>query len=139
LLFTANAGSKPQALGKVASGGELSRVMLALKAILAQTKSLPAIIFDEIDSGISGETAIRVADILSEMGQSMQVLAITHLPQIAARGAHQLQVSKSSLNGSTATQITLLSATERVEEIARLLSGAQVSEAARKTAEELLG
>jgi DNA repair protein RecN (Recombination protein N) len=139
LLFTANAGNKPQALGKVASGGELSRVMLALKAILAQTKSLPAIIFDEIDSGISGETAIRVADILSEMGQSMQVLAITHLPQIAARGAHQLQVSKSSLNGSTATQITLLSATERVEEIARLLSGAQVSEAARKTAEELLG
>lgn len=138
LLFTANAGSKPQALGKVASGGELSRVMLALKAILAQTKSLPAIIFDEIDSGISGETANRVADILSEMGQSMQVLAITHLPQIAARGGHQLQVSKSSLNGSTATQITLLSATERVEEIARLLSGAQVSEAARKTAEELL-
>lgn len=138
LLFTANTGSKPQPLGKVASGGELSRVMLALKAILAQTKSLPAIIFDEIDSGISGETANRVADILSEMGQSMQVLAITHLPQIAARGKQQLQVSKASLNGITTTQIVALSQPERVEEIARLLSGAQVSEAARKTAEELL-
>jgi DNA repair protein RecN (Recombination protein N) len=139
LLFTANAGSKPQPLHKVASGGELSRVMLALKAILAKTKSLPAIIFDEIDTGISGETANRVADILNEMGQSMQVLAITHLPQIAARGAQQLQVAKASLNGTTATQITLLTSAERVEEIARLLSGAQVTEAARKTAEELLG
>jgi DNA repair protein RecN (Recombination protein N) len=138
LLFTANLGSKPQPLGKVASGGELSRVMLALKAILAQTKSLPAIIFDEIDTGISGETANRVADILNEMGQSMQVLAITHLPQIAARGVQQLQVAKASLNGTTATQITLLTSAERVEEIARLLSGAQVTEAARKTAEELL-
>jgi DNA repair protein RecN (Recombination protein N) len=138
LLFTANAGSKPQPLHKVASGGELSRVMLALKAILAKTKSLPAIIFDEIDTGISGETANRVADILNEMGQSMQVLAITHLPQIAARGAQQLQVAKASLNGTTATQITLLTSAERVEEIARLLSGAQVTEAARKTAEELL-
>ena len=138
LLFTANLGSKPQPLGKVASGGELSRVMLALKAILAQTKSLPAIIFDEIDSGISGETANRVADILSEMGQSMQVLAITHLPQIAARGKNQLQVSKANMNGATVTQISTLSKTERVEEIARLLSGAQISEAARKTAEELL-
>jgi DNA repair protein RecN (Recombination protein N) len=137
-FFSANAGSKPQPLAKVASGGELSRVMLALKAILARTKCLPAIIFDEIDSGISGEAANRVAQMLHEMGQTMQVLAITHLPQIAARGKQQFQVSKSNQNGTTSTQIVALSKTERVEEIARLLSGAQVSDAARKTAEELL-
>ena len=138
LLFSANTGSKPQLLAKVASGGELSRVMLALKAIMAQTKSLPAIIFDEIDTGISGETANKVAEILMEMGQRMQVLAITHLPQIAAKGKQQLQVVKTQNNGGTATQIKPLKDIERVEAIAQLLSGAQVSDAARKTAEELL-
>ncbi len=137
-LFSANKGSKPQPIHKVASGGELSRVMLSLKAILAKTQSLPAIIFDEIDTGISGETAQRAAQILGEMGENMQVLAITHLPQIAAHGAQHLKVSKSSSAQSTETRLTYLTKTERVEEIARLLSGASISEAARKTAEELL-
>lgn len=137
-MFSANPGSTPQPINKVASGGELSRVMLALKAILAQTKSLPAIIFDEIDTGISGETAVRAAQILRDMGTKMQVLAITHLPQIAASGNKQLQVRKEVNNTQTQTVIEALSNTERVEAIARLLSGAQVSEAARKTAQELL-
>ena len=137
-LFTANKGSKAQLISKVASGGEISRVMLALKAILAKTQSLPAIIFDEIDTGISGETAQRAAQILSEMGEKMQVLAITHLPQIAAQGKHQFKVTKTTTTNSTETAITYLDANERVEEIARLLSGATISEAARKTAEELL-
>jgi DNA repair protein RecN (Recombination protein N) len=137
-LFSANPGSKPQAIHKVASGGELSRVMLALKAILAQTKSLPAIIFDEIDTGISGETAKRAAAILAEMGKQMQVIAITHLPQIAASGAQQLQVMKSIQNGQSQTYIQELAKSDRIEEIARLLSGENASDAARKTAKELL-
>ena len=137
-LFSANKGSKAQLISKVASGGEISRVMLALKAILAKTQSLPAIIFDEIDTGISGETAQRAALILSEMGEKMQVLAITHLPQIAAQGKHHFKVSKSSTAYRTETSLTYLNQEERIEEIARLLSGATISEAARKTAEELL-
>lgn len=137
-LFAANKGSKAQLISKVASGGEISRVMLALKAILAKTQSLPAIIFDEIDTGISGETAQRAAQILSEMGEKMQVLAITHLPQIAAQGKHHFKVTKTTTSTSTETAINYLDANERVEEIARLLSGATISEAARKTAEELL-
>ena len=137
-LFAANPGSIPQAINKVASGGELSRVMLALKAILAQTKSLPAIIFDEIDAGISGETARRAAQILREMGAKMQVIAITHLPQIAASGSQQYQVRKEVSQNQTQTFIEPLTKSDRVEAIARLLSGAQVSDAARRTAEELL-
>ena len=137
-LFAANPGSIPQAINKVASGGELSRVMLALKAILAQTKSLPAIIFDEIDAGISGETARRAAQILREMGAKMQVIAITHLPQIAASGSQQYQVRKEVSQNQTQTFIEPLTKSDRVEAIARLLSGAQISDAARRTAEELL-
>lgn len=138
-LFTANEGSKPLPVNKVASGGELSRIMLAVKAILAKTRCLPAIIFDEIDTGVSGETAQRVADILDEMGQNMQVLAITHLPQIAARGTNHFVVHKKAMNGSTVSSIKHINPEERVEEVARLLSGAQITEAARATARELLG
>ena len=137
-LFTANKGSKAQLISKVASGGEISRVMLALKAILAKTQCLPAIIFDEIDTGISGETAQRAAQILSEMSKKMQVLAITHLPQIAAHGGQHLKVAKTTTAQSSETSISYFDANERVEEIARLLSGAKISEAARKTAVELL-
>lgn len=136
--FSANPGSAAQPLQKVASGGELSRVMLALKAILAQTNSLPAIIFDEIDTGISGETALRTAQILSQMGNQMQVIAITHLPQIAASGKHQLLVQKLVHQGDTETRISELSQKERVAAIAQMLSGAQTTEAAIRTAEELL-
>ena len=136
--FTANPGSKPEQLKKVASGGELSRVMLALKAILAKTKTLPTIIFDEIDTGVSGETAYKVAEVLSGMGEEMQVLAITHLPQIAAKGSDHLVVVKHSSKTETETTIKRLSAAERVDEVARLLSGEKISDAAKKTAEELL-
>lgn len=137
-MFSANQGAKMQPIQKVASGGELSRVMLVLKAILAQTMRLPAIIFDEIDTGISGETANRVAEILKEMGETMQVLAITHLPQIAAKGANQYLVQKSVVGKETQTRIVPLDAPQRIEEIARMLSGANISEAAKTTAKELL-
>lgn len=137
-LFSANAGRSTQPLNKIASGGELSRVMLALKAIMSKSKGLPTIIFDEIDTGISGETARRVADILREMGTKMQVLAITHLPQIAAAGKNHYLVEKQKDGDITRSNIRLLSPEERVEEVSRILSGDKASEAARANAEELL-
>lgn len=136
--FSANKGQALQPLSKVASGGELSRVMLAIKAIMAQTQDLPTIIFDEIDAGVSGETAGKIGDILSEMGQRMQVLAITHLPQIAAKGIAHLKVEKQVTNESTSTNLHLLNALEREQELARLLSGENISEAARQHAREML-
>lgn len=137
-LFSANAGRTPQAISKIASGGELSRVMLALKALMSQVKGLPTIVFDEIDTGISGETAKRVAEILREMGANMQVLAITHLPQIAAAGKNHYLVEKQVSSGVTRTNIRQLNADERVEEVSRILSGKEASEAARANAKELL-
>ncbi len=137
-VFTANKGQTAKPLHQVASGGELSRVMLALKAIMSASKSLPTIVFDEIDTGISGETARRVADILSNMGTQMQVLAITHLPQIAASGAYHYKVIKEESNGNTRTRIHLLDTDSRIDEISRILSGDQISEAARANAQELL-
>lgn len=137
-MFSANKGRVQQPLHKVASGGELSRVMLALKAIMSKSRSLPTIIFDEIDTGISGETARKVARILKQMGNEMQVIAITHLPQIAAAGKQHLVVSKSIVNDETRTSIRSLSDDERVEEISRIISGDSMSEASRANAEELL-
>lgn len=136
--FSANKGRSVQPLHKVASGGELSRVMLALKAIMSKSQSLPTIIFDEIDTGISGETARKVAGILKNMGKSMQVIAITHLPQIAAAGQSHYLVSKQSESGETRTSIRKLTDTERVEEISRIISGDVKSDASRANAEELL-
>lgn len=136
--FSANQGRSPQPLHKVASGGELSRVMLALKAIMSASRSLPTIIFDEIDTGISGETARRVADILKDMGTQMQVFAITHLPQIAAASAQHYKVEKKVVEGRTETNIGQLSQNERVDEISRMISGDSISDAARANAEELL-
>ncbi|NVK03310.1 MAG: DNA repair protein RecN [Flavobacteriia bacterium] len=136
--FSANKGRSVQPLHKVASGGELSRVMLALKAIMSKSQSLPTIIFDEIDTGISGETARKVAGILKNMGKSMQVIAITHLPQIAAAGQSHYLVSKQSESGETRTSIRKLADKERVEEISRIISGDVKSDASRANAEELL-
>lgn len=136
--FSANAGQPLQALSKVASGGELSRVMLTIKAIMAKTQGLPTIIFDEIDSGVSGETAGKIGDILKNMGVDMQVIAITHLPQIAAKAATHLKVQKSESEGQTRTNLFQLSLDEREQELARLLSGAKISEAALTNARELL-
>lgn len=137
-LFTANKGLLPQALSKVASGGEMSRVMLALKAIMAQKNNLPSIIFDEIDTGVSGETAGKIGMILKGMGGAMQVIAITHLPQIASMGQEHYKVVKEAGEDSTVTNIIHLNKDERLRELARLLSGEQISDAALANARTLL-
>tara|TARA_R110002050_G_scaffold115308_3_gene231389 strand:+ start:1955 stop:3610 length:1656 start_codon:yes stop_codon:yes gene_type:complete len=137
-LFSANLGQKPALLSKIASGGELSRVMLALKAILSRTKALPTIIFDEIDTGVSGATARKIADILAAMGKDMQVISISHLAQIAAKGDSHFKVWKENSEGNTQTLIKELDADQRLEEIARLLSGEEITEAALANAKQLM-
>jgi len=137
-LFSANREVPPENIARVASGGELSRVMLSLKSMLSSAGNLPTIIFDEIDAGVSGEVADRVGKILAEMGKNMQVINITHLPQVAARGQTHFHVFKDDTGKSTVTRIKLLRDDERVMEIAKLLSGSEVTETAIKNARELL-
>lgn len=137
-LFSANKQIAPENLAKTASGGELSRVMLSLKSLLTMTNNLPTIIFDEIDSGVSGEVADKVGQILSGMGKYMQVVNITHLPQVASRGTRHYHVYKDDTEDSTFTRVKLLSPEERILEVARLLSGSEVTETAIKNARELL-
>lgn len=137
-LFSANKGSAPQQLNKVASGGELSRLMLSLKSLLAKHTSLPTIIFDEIDSGISGDVAAKTGLILEQMSETMQVLTITHLPQVASKGKSHLFVYKEEGGKRTVTRIKPLDKEERVQEIAKMLSAGKVGEAAIKNAKELL-
>ncbi len=137
-LFAANLGSDFGLLKKVASGGELSRIMLATKAILANYSKLPTIIFDEIDTGVSGEIANKMGEIMKTMSRNMQVFAITHLPQIAAKGDSHFKVYKSILAGDTVTELKHLSQEERVVEIAQMLSGTAVSESALNHAKALL-
>ena len=138
LAFSANKGSDFGALKKVASGGELSRIMLAVKAILSQYKTLPSIIFDEIDTGVSGEVAHKIGEIMHHMGQYMQVITITHLPQVAAKGAHHFKVFKEAKDSSTFTQLKKLTPQDRIEEVAQMLSGEALTEAALQHAKELL-
>jgi DNA repair protein RecN (Recombination protein N) len=137
-LFSANKQIEPENITKVASGGELSRVMLSLKSMLTKNNNLPTIIFDEIDSGVSGEVADKVGQILSDMGRYMQVVNITHLPQVASRGTQHYHVYKEETEDSTITRIRLLSDDERVIEVARLLSGSEITETAIKNASELI-
>ncbi|MFH6996775.1 DNA repair protein RecN [Flavobacterium sp. FlaQc-57] len=137
-LFSANKGTDFGLLKKVASGGEMSRIMLAVKAILAQYSKLPTLIFDEIDTGVSGEIAIRMGEIMKEMSAKMQIFAITHLPQIAAKGDSHFKVSKSTVDNDTQSELKLLSQDERVIEIAQMLSGAVVSDSALNHAKALL-
>ncbi len=137
-LFSANKQTDPESIARIASGGELSRVMLSLKSLLTRSKNLPTIIFDEIDSGVSGEVADKVGQILSGMGQYMQVINITHLPQVASRGTMHFHVYKEDTGDSTITRIKLLSHGERIREVARLLSGSEVTETAIKNAKELI-
>jgi len=137
-LFSANKQVAPENLAKIASGGELSRVMLSLKSLLTKNNNLPTIIFDEIDSGVSGEVADKVGQILSGMGKYMQVINITHLPQVASRGTKHYHVYKDDTDDSTFTRVKLLSPEERILEVARLLSGSEVTETAMKNARELL-
>ena len=137
-LFSANKGTDFGLLKKVASGGEMSRIMLAVKAILAQYSKLPTLIFDEIDSGVSGEIAIKMGEIMEEMSREMQIFAITHLPQIAAKGKSHFKVSKSTVGEDTQSELKLLSNAERVIEIAEMLSGTVVSDSALNHAKALL-
>ena len=137
-LFSANKGTNFGILKKVASGGEMSRIMLAVKAILAQYSKLPTLIFDEIDTGVSGEIAIKMGEIMKEMSQTMQIFAITHLPQIAAKGNAHFKVSKSTVGEDTQSELKLLTDEERVIEIAQMLSGAVVSDSALNHAKALL-
>jgi DNA repair protein RecN (Recombination protein N) len=137
-LFSANKQVNPENIAKVASGGELSRVMLSLKSLLTKNNNLPTIIFDEIDSGVSGEVADKVGQILSDMGKYMQVINITHLPQVASRGTKHYHVYKDDTGDSTITRVKLLSHEERILEVAKLLSGSEVTETAIKNARELL-
>jgi DNA repair protein RecN (Recombination protein N) len=137
-LFSANKNVVPSEISKVASGGELSRVMLTIKTLLSKSKALPTIIFDEIDSGISGEIADKMGSILKEISRDMQVINITHLPQIAAKGDHHFLVYKEDDEHQTLTHLKLLSRKERVEELAKMLSGESITRAALMNAEDLL-
>lgn len=138
LLFSANLGHQPVAVEKAASGGELSRLMLALQQMVSEKKALPTIIFDEIDTGVSGEVALKMASLLQEMSKNGQCLAITHLPQVAAKAAHHFKVSKEVSSDRMLTSVHLLQLEERRHEIARLMSGEQISEAALQHADNLL-
>jgi DNA repair protein RecN (Recombination protein N) len=139
LLFSANKGTDFGLLKKVASGGEMSRIMLAVKAVLATYSKLPTIIFDEIDTGVSGEIAIKMGDIMKAMSKDMQVFAITHLPQIAAKGNSHYKVAKKTQGDTTVSELKLLTEDERIREIAEMLSGKDVSESALTHARALLG
>lgn len=138
LLFSANAGQAPAPVGKVASGGELSRLMLAVKSLLAKHTALPTLIFDEIDTGISGETALKVGEVIASLGNDMQILSITHLPQIAAKGKSHYFVYKNEEGNKTTTGIRKLNAEERVAAIAEMLSGKNPGASALQNAKELL-
>ncbi len=137
-LFTANKGSDFKELHKTASGGELSRLMLCLKALLAQRTALPTIIFDEIDTGVSGDVADKIGTILLTMGKTMQVITITHLPQMASKGNNHLYVYKSDSKTKTTSSIKPLMPEERISEIAKMLSTGTPTETALKNAKELL-
>jgi len=137
-MFSANKSQELQEIAKVASGGEMSRLMLAIKTLITDTKSLPTIIFDEIDTGVSGEAALKMATILSQMAKTVQVLNITHLPQIAAKGKHHYKVYKFDQDNQTFTSIRKLTDVERIEEIAQMLSGEKYSQTSVAAAKELL-
>jgi DNA repair protein RecN len=137
-LFSANKGGDFGPLKKVASGGELSRIMLAVKAIMATHTALPTIMFDEIDTGVSGEISQKMGDIMKQMSKNRQVFAITHLPQIAAKGAYHFKVFKEDITGKTTTHLKMLTEQERISELSEMLEGKNSGESARNHAIELL-
>jgi DNA repair protein RecN (Recombination protein N) len=137
-LFSANKGQAPMPMNKVASGGELSRLMLCIKSLIAKKTALPTIIFDEIDTGISGEIALKVGAIMEQMAQSMQVITITHLPQIASKNGKHFRVFKNDVGEHTSTGIEALHKDDRILEVAKMLGGEQPSPAAMVHAKELL-
>jgi DNA repair protein RecN (Recombination protein N) len=135
----ANPGVPARSLAKVASGGELSRISLAIQVATSQVASVPTLIFDEVDSGIGGRVAEIVGQLLKKLGKTYQVLCVTHLPQVAAAADQQWQVSKAAENGVTLSRIAVLEGEQRVEEIARMLGGVKITETTRKHAAEMLG
>ena len=137
-LFSANAGIVPADMSKIASGGEMSRIMLCLKSIITDSMYLPTIIFDAIDTGISGETASKVGLMMQKLAENHQVIAITHLPQIAARGQHHYLVYKQNTGHQTYTSIKTLNMQEREQMLATMMSGENCTETAVATARELL-
>lgn len=138
LLFSPNNGIAPKPIEKAASGGELSRFMLALQLLLSAKKQLPTLLFDEIDTGVSGEVAQKIGVVLQKMGMQMQVMAITHLPQVAGKGMNHWKVQKMNSEGSTLTEVVELNQNQRIEEIARLMSGENINEAALQNAKALM-
>lgn len=137
-LVSAHKGMTPQPLAKVASGGELSRISLAIQTIVSQVAQVPTLIFDEVDAGIGGRVAEIVGKLLKDLGRQHQVMCITHLPQVAACGDQQWQVAKSSSNGKVASKVSVLDKKQRVEEIARMLGGVKITDTTRKHAAEML-
>ena len=138
-LISTNPGQPPGPLARIASGGELSRLMLALKVVLSAGSVVPTLVFDEVDSGIGGATAASVGERLARVAEQVQVLVVTHSPQVAARGTAHLRVAKASTRSRTATTVEALDASVRREEIARMLAGETITEAARAAADVLLG
>jgi DNA repair protein RecN (Recombination protein N) len=138
-LFSANKNQKPQDIARVASGGELSRLMLCIKSLMSDSTGLPTIIFDEIDTGVSGEIAERVGKIINRMSEKMQIINITHLPQVASKGDYHYLVYKTDEENTTVTRMKLLSEQERHIEIAKMLSGEEITTAALENAKALLG
>ena len=137
-LMSANVGEEMKPLSKVASGGELARIMLALKNVLAEQDSVGTMIFDEVDAGVSGRAAQRVAEKLRSVAAGRQVLCVTHLPQIAALAEHHLLITKSERQGRTYTEVTPLDQQGRTEELARMIGGAQITETTLQSAAEML-
>lgn len=137
-LVAGHAGTTPKPLAKVASGGELARISLALSVIASRAARVPTLIFDEVDSGIGGAVAEVVGNLLRELGERHQVLCVTHLPQVAARGQHHFQVSKQQSQGVTESSISKLDTHARIEEVARMLGGIKITSTTRKHAQELL-
>lgn len=138
MLFSANQGIDPIPIEKAASGGELSRVMLSIQKLLAHKKQLPTVLFDEIDTGVSGEVAHNIGLLLKEMGENVQLIAITHLPQVAAKARHHFKVSKLQHNDQTNVEVNFLNTDERVSEVARLMSGELITDAAIENAKHLM-
>lgn len=136
--FSANQGSAFKSLKKVASGGELSRIMLAIKTVLSRYKKLPTLVFDEIDSGVSGKISDSIAEVMASVAEKLQVFTITHLPQVAAKGSHHFKVEKKIDDGKTQTHLNVLNEDARIQEIAKMLSGNQVTETAIAHAKQLM-
>jgi DNA repair protein RecN (Recombination protein N) len=137
-MFSANAGEELKPLAKIASGGEISRVMLSLKSALAGKAGVPTLIFDEVDSGLGGKAAAAVGRKLQQLGEHYQVIAISHLPQVASLASQHYRIEKQEAKGRVATLVTQLSEEERIEEIARMLAGDSITDTSLANARELL-